>query len=404
MKSWVVTGAACLALHGVTATAETVDEKLDRLEKEVKALKDNQSRPAQPAEPSRVSIGGYGEVSYNNYEASQKDIADLKRFVVFLGYRFNERTQFFSELEVEHAFVKNGNAPSQGELEMEQAYVQHQITPEVNFRGGLMIIPSGMINEYHEPPVFNGVERPDVDNRIIPTTWRELGLALQGTVADGLEYNAGLVTTPDASLYSNASQGFRGMRTSGSKTVAHDFGYYLALNWRGTPGLLAGGSVFRGDTAQNGNGVNASTHLASADATLTLWELHAKYSIAGVDLKALYAAGTLSDTDAINRARSISTGSVNAAPESFHGWYVEAAYHAWQHGDYDLVPFLRLERYNTQEEVAAGYNTDPKNTERVVTAGVTFKLHPQVVLKADFQDYRTDDTKDRWNLGIGYMF
>lgn len=404
MKTWIISGAACLALHALSAHAETVEEKLDRLEREVKALKDSASRPSASTAPSKTTIGGYGEISYNNYDAVQKDIADLKRFVVFLGHRFNDRTQLFSELEVEHAFVKNGNAPSQGELEMEQAYIQHEIVPGANFRGGLMLIPSGMINEYHEPPVFNGVERPEVDNRIIPTTWRELGLAMQGVVAEGLEYNVGLITMPDASLYANASQGFRGMRTGGSKTVAHDWGYYAALNWRGIPGLLLGGSVFHGDTAQNGRGVNSSTQLDNADATLTLWELHAKYSFSGIDLRALYAAGTLSDTDAINRARSITTGSGNAAPESFFGWYMEAAYHLWQSGDYDLAPFVRLERYNTQEEVAAGYSTDPRNTERVMTVGLTFRLHPQVVLKADFQDFRTDDTKDRWNLGIGYMF
>lgn len=404
MKSWIISGAVCLALHGLAAQAETVEEKLDRLEKEVRELKQNQTRPAATEPASKVTLGGYGEVSYNNYEAAQKDIADLKRFVVFLGYNFNDRTKFFSELEVEHAFVKNGSAPSQGELEMEQAYIQHELVPGANFRAGLMIVPSGMINEYHEPPVFHGVERPDVDNRIIPTTWRELGLALQGNVADGLEYNVGLVTTPDASLFANASQGFRGMRTSGSKTVAHDWGFYGAVNWRGTPGLLVGASVFRGDTAQNGSGVNSSAQLAGVGATLTLWEAHAKYSIAGLDLRALYAMGSLDDTRAINLARSISTTSGNAAPESFHGWYLEAAYHVWQQGDYDLVPFVRFERYNTQEEVAAGYNTDPRNTERVITAGLTFKLHPQVVLKADMQDYRTDGTKDRWNLGIGYMF
>lgn len=408
MKSWILSSAACLALHTLPVSAETVDEKLERLEKEVQALKDSRAGATQESAASKVSIGGYAEVTYNNFkDGSQKDIADLKRFVLFLGYRFNDRTQFFSETEIEHAFVKDNTAAAQGELEMEQAFIQHQIVPGLNFRGGLMIIPTGMINEYHEPPVFNGVERPDVDSRIIPTTWRELGLALQGSAGNGIEYNVGLSTTPDASQYSasnGAAQGFRNMRTNGSKSPATDLGYYAAVNWRGVPGLLVGGSVFSGNTAHDGKGVTTSAALAGKDARLTLWELHTKYSVAGFDLRALYAAGTLGDTDAINSAKSIAAGSNKAAPESFAGWYVETAYHAWQSGDYDLAPFVRYERYNTQKEVAAGFTIDPKNDERVLTAGLSFKLHPQVVLKADYQNYRADNLKDKWNLGIGVMF
>lgn len=406
MKLLLATGAACIALSAPATHAESVDEKLERLQKEVQDLKNAKANPS--GESSKATLGGYTEIAYNNFrDRRSKDIADLKRFVLFVGYRFNDRTQFFSETEIEHAFVKDNTATAQGELEMEQAYIQHQMFDGVNFRGGLMIIPSGMINEYHEPPVFNGVERPDVDNRIIPTTWRELGLALQGVVGDGIEYNAGIATTPDASQYSSsngAAQGFRNMRTNGSKSPATDIGYYAAVNWRGMPGLQLGGSVFTGNTAHDGNGVTVKSDLQGEDARLTLWEVHAKYSIVGIDLRALYAAGSLSDTAAINSAAGIAAGSNKAAPESFAGWYVEAAYHARQKGDHDFVPFVRWDHYNTQKEVAAGFTIDPKNDERVATAGFTFKLHPQVVLKADYQNYRVDSTKDKWNVGIGLMF
>ena len=39
-----------------------------------------------------------------------------------------------------------------------------------------MLIPMGITNEYHEPTLFNGVERPSIASVIIPTTWREIGV------------------------------------------------------------------------------------------------------------------------------------------------------------------------------------------------------------------------------------
>lgn len=76
----------------------------------------------------------------------------------------------------------------------------------------------------------------------------------------------------------------------------------------------------------------------------------------------------------------------------------------WQQGDIDVAPFLRYERYNTQNAVAVGYTADSLNDETVTTVGVNLKLHPQVVLKADIQNFKADNSKDRFNLGVGYMF
>ncbi len=41
-------------------------------------------------------------------------------------------------------------------------------------------MPMGIINEYHEPTTFNGVERPLIDKYIAPTTWREIGFGATG--------------------------------------------------------------------------------------------------------------------------------------------------------------------------------------------------------------------------------
>jgi len=355
----------------------------------------------------RTSVGGYAEINYNNYkDSSETDEFDLQRFVVFLGHRFNERTRLYSEIEFEHAVTEGGNSDS-GEVAMEQAYIEYGLTTDgsANMLAGLMLLPVGFLNEYHEPPVFYGVERNEVETRIIPTTWREIGFALRGNVANGFQYDAGVTTTPDASLYTNASSGFREMRANASRVTANEFGYFAGLNYRGVPGLLLGGSVWTGNTAQDGQGKgpNASA-LQGANANLTVWDLHARYAAAGWDLRALYSRGSLSDTTAINAAANLPLGSDDAAPEKFFGWYVEGAYRISLKDGKSLAPFARYSKYNTQESVASGFTIDPLNNEQVITAGVNFYVHPQVVFKFDVQDYDTDDTKDRFDVGIGWMF
>ena len=403
-----------MCIEPVLAAQPTIEEKIDILEQEMETLRGQLSKvqgkgmqsnatghEMSSAATGSTTIGGYGEIVLNNYrDSSKKDEADLKRFVIFLGHKFNDRLRLVSELEVEHAKAdKNG-----GEVAMEQAYLEYGLSNTANARAGMMLVPLGIINETHEPPTFYGVERNEVESRIIPSTWRELGIAMQGEAMTGLEYNVGVSTSPDASQFKDASKAFRDMRTSGRQAAANDMGVFAALNYRAVPGLLLGAAVFSGDTAQDGNGATAKTSLVGADAKLTVWDIHAKYTYSDFDLQALYAQGAFSDTDKINTAAGLTAGSNKAAPKLFYGWYAQAAYHVWKKGDLDVAPFLRYERYNTQQEVDAGYATDPNNDETVTTVGVNFKLHPQVVLKADFQDYKTDSTKDRINLGVGYMF
>ncbi len=425
MKTFIIAFAFNLVVLASGAHAQqSVEQKVDDLQRELEALKAQMTQQPQAgaesstathgmnaqAANSQTIVGGYGEINYNNYDDGERsDVADLKRFVLFFGHKFSDRVRLYSELEVEHAFIAGGDGTS-GEVAMEQAFVQYAFSESANLRAGLMLIPSGMLNEYHEPPVFNGVERNEIETRIVPSTWRELGLALQGNVLNGLEYNAGIVTSPDASKFRDAGSGIRQMRVSGNRAAANDLGYFVGLNYRGLPGFLIGASLFTGNTGQNGlgkgngrTGANASL-LRGADAKLTIWELHTRYSVAGFDLRALYAKGTLDDTAAINAAAGLALGSNSAAPESFDGWLAEAAYHVYRKGDIDVVPFARFERYNTQRSVAAGYTIDPRNDEQVTTIGVTFAVHPQVVFKADAQNYDTDSTKDRINLGVGYMF
>jgi TolA-binding protein len=358
------------------------------------------SEPAAGLAPGATGLFGYGEMSYNRFrDADRTSKADLRRFVFGFSHRFNHNLSFMSEVEYEHAVVSAGD---QGEAEIEQAYLNYRFNDKLNVKGGLFLIPLGILNETHEPPTYFGVDRNEVETRIIPTTWRELGFGVHGLVGEGLKYDAGVTTGFDTGKLDDPSVGIRSAHQEGQLANARDLSVYGALNYR-RPGLLLGGGVFTGNTGQNGQ---TNPLLKGVAARLTLWDLHVKYSVGRLDLQALYAAGTIGDTDRLNAAILASSPAPFAAPKTLKGAYFQAAYHAYREGDYDVAPFIRLERFDIrqQEDAANGLLQDPNNFERVRTLGLNFKIHPQVVLKTDIQRYRTDRTKDRFNVGLGYMF
>jgi hypothetical protein len=199
-----VVSAAVLLVAKPTWAQEDVSERIQALEEELMDLRDSvdaQKESVRSIQQKTVgigdtSIGGYGELNWANFDGDKKDEFDVQRFIMFLGHKFSDRTRMMSEIEFEHAQVKGGE--SGGEVAMEQAYIEHTMPNGVNFQAGLHIVPIGLINEYHEPPVFYGMERNNIETKIIPSTWREIGFQLNGSTMGGTRWFLGMSTTPDA--------------------------------------------------------------------------------------------------------------------------------------------------------------------------------------------------------------
>lgn len=421
MSKSVLTLAVAATFAALPASAQTIDEKLQILQQEIDQIKAQQAgKPAAPASQSAsapsdygtmldrssglangaTNIIGYGEAAYSKFRESGNATADLARFVFGFNHRFDERLTVHSEVEFEHAVV---SADDQGEAEIEQAWVNYKLSDGVNFKGGLFLIPIGILNETHEPPTYYGVMRNQVETRVIPTTWRELGVGVHGLFGEGFRYDVGVTTGFDSGKLDDPLTGIRSGHQEGQLANATNLAVYGALNYR-LPGLLVGAGVFSGDTGQNGA---SNPALQGVAARFTMWDVHAQYRLAGLDLQGLYTAGTLGDADKVTAAMfSADPATAFAAPKSMKGWYVQAAYHVYKRGNFDVAPFVRYERIDIKqaEDPANGLPQDPRNDERIKTIGVNFWVHPQVVLKADVQRYETDKTQNAFRVGAGFMF
>jgi hypothetical protein len=204
-----------------------------------------------------VSIGGYGEVVFQDF-ADQRDDGlasgqlnqfDFLRAIVYFGYKWNDRILFNSEFEFEHA-----STGKKGEASVEFAYLDFFLRPEVNLRGGLLLIPVGFVNELHEPPVFHGATRPQVERVIIPTTWRENGAGAFGDLGP-FSYRTYVVAGLTSAGFSSSSA-LRGGRQKGSKSVAEDLAWTGRFDLTEVPGLLLGASFFIGGSGQGQQATN----------------------------------------------------------------------------------------------------------------------------------------------------
>jgi hypothetical protein len=380
-----------------------------------------------PAPVSAISpnlgLWGYGEIYYTHPTKDKKDTqADLARAVFGIGYKFDERTSFNSEFEVEHAVASSSDA---GEFEVEQFYIDHQLSDNVGAKAGLFLMPAGLLNEHHEPTAFYGVQRNFVETLIIPSTWREGGIGLHGTNDLGLNWDIGVTTglnlggwnnSPEDPQYRTALEledsDIAPMQATHQELQlanAQHLSQYAGLNYTGVPNLLVGGFVFTGAMAIPVVPENLP------QSRVTLWETHARWTPGNADISAVYAHGAFSKTATYNLDN---TGVSNPIPSSFDGWYVQGAYSLWQQGGYKLAPFVRWEHYDMAASyagIAPGFATTPTGLasdgkpwpqphDRVLTGGANFYLNPNVVLKADYQHFATNKDLTRIDLGLGVSF
>ena len=370
---------------------------------------------------SHTVISGYGEVHFQkDYNAKQSE-ANLKRAILFVGHQFTGRIAFFSELEVEDAKVEGGSLS--GEVAMEQAYLKFSLNPRQYIVAGLFLPRIGIINENHMPINFNGTERPLVEQLVIPSTWREIGIGFYGqTTALPFTYSIALLNGLNSAGFEHGS-GFEGGRAEGQHAAANALAVtaalqYFAGNWKfQVSGYMSGTTQIakRGaDSLQLESGLFGSP--------LILAEADAQYSNNGITFKALGTSVSISRAENINKAFG------NNTPSGMYGGYAELGYNLLQTAKKDkwknkqLNVFARYEMLDLNASIPSNGIIDGTLKQTHIITGLCYYPIPHVVVKADVRLLKTGNynpvtvlnpnpsalpynTNNSFlNIGIGYSF
>lgn len=339
-----------------------------------------------------VTVGGYGEITYNQPDASNGEL-DVQRLVLLFGYKFNDQVQFITEVEFEH--VK--------EVYVEQAFLQYSLNDNLNLRGGLMLVPMGSINEYHEPTTFNGVERPSIAKSIVPTTWREVGAGIAGRANDiALKYQAYIFNgfnSVNGTKYLGGSNGLRNGRQKGAESNVNSPNFSTKVDYYGLIGLRLGLAGYFGRTQP----LEEDEELSGADVGVKMIGLDAKYKRGRFGARGEYIHTSITDSKEYNELYNSDLGS------SMYGWNIETSYNLLPLAKkQELIAFARYDNYDTNAEVDGDLDRNLKYERDEWTFGLSYLVARGAVLKADYQvkdnAVADADVANQFNLGIGVTF
>jgi hypothetical protein len=322
---------------------------------------------------------------------------DFHRFVLLVTHTFSPRIRFVGELELEHAFV--AGLEEAGELELEQAYVDFLLDRSFNVRAGMMLMPVGIINERHEPPVYYGVERPFIDTVIIPSTWFEVGAGVHGEIGRGWRFR-GFVTAPLNAAEFSADEGVREGRQKGAESNIGRPAVTGRFEYVGYRGLTVGASAWSG---------HSGFEFRPFDVPVSLVEADARYSRRGYEFRGQFAqiwidnAGQLNDTLALRVGVNPNIGS------ALRGFSLEGS-RRFLAGTRlgEIGGFVRYENFDTQYRMPSGYVPLLEFDRDAWVVGANFWPDPDVAVKVDYSIVRNQSSvisaPNSFNVGLGWWF
>jgi hypothetical protein len=381
-----------------------------------------------------LSIGAYGELKFGGQQTPKgwKDGFDAGRIVLLPTYQITDNIIFNAEIEFEHGGIADdADDKLTGAVELEQAYIDFRFNDHFNWRApGVDVVPFGFINLFHEPTQFYSVDRPELDNGLIPTTWFEGSTSIYGKIVDNLNYqfqiNTGL---EDLGENGGVPEGSYEAGISGTEALAlartpiGDFnqtkdalGYTLRLSYTPPfiPGLAGSTSVFFTPNVTP-RGAHSDTGSGLGDSSVTMFDTEVRYSIpkTGFEFRGEFVDVLLGSP--VDLRANNDGDPENNVGRSMWGFSLEAAYHVdlgdrFRNG-WELVPFYRYTYENLQTGGFAGTDDNlptGQGRRQFHTFGLALFPTPQVVLKLDYQfalDNAPDSPRADHLLGaVGFFF
>jgi hypothetical protein len=310
---------------------------------------------------------------------------------------------FNTEIEFEH-----GSTSQNGSVSVEFATLDFLLSPEFNVRTGLMLIPMGIVNEFHEPPFYFSNNRPQAERVILPSTWRENGVGVFGTFFERLDYRLYVVNGFNADGFN--SSGLRGGRQNGSEALANDLAFVARVDFDAFEGMQLGASYYVGDSGQDQDIDIGGDDFGLPDARTAIWEVHGEYRWQALTARALWTQARVADAGTLSELFTLADVSRPVVARRMIGGYAEVAYDVmplfFPGSEMSLEPFFRFEYVDTQNKVPSGFMADRAFTQRIYVPGIQWKPISNVVLKLDYRNI--DDWAhtggDEVNLGFGLVF
>jgi hypothetical protein len=399
-----------------------------------------------PSPVAGLSIGAYGEVKFGTMQnpaanGQWQNGFDTARMVLLPTYAITDNIIFNAEIEFEHAGSGFDNDDKlHGTAEIEQLWIDFKIIDQFNWRApGIDLIPIGYINQHHEPTQFYSVNRPELYNGIIPSTWKAPATSIYGTITDGLKYQVMLSATnedfgdsfanrtdartvpPPGTPYFPGIDGLNALAFSNpplgdfqqlSNTLAVsgrlDFAPPFLPGFNGSvSGYYSPNTTPRGAHDDFGNLLGSSS-LAMFDA-----EFRYRVPNTGLELRGEYVLVGFGDP--ANLRANNDSDPTNNVGKSMFGYFGEIAYHVplgtILSSEWEAVPYYNYTYQNLQTGGFAGtdLNTPTGAGQRQFhTAGVAVFPSPKVVLKAEYQHVIDKSLigalSDSYLGGVGFFF
>ena len=389
---------------------------------------------SEPANDYKLRFGGYGEIlyqhldygpdRYNNPDGSQPDdraIIGIPRIVFSFEYRFQNGFELVSELEIEHGgtgsaleleYEEAGEYEMEiekaGEVALEQAFIRKIFSKHFQVKVGHIIVPVGRLNNYHLPVEYFGTIRPEGESQIIPTTWHETGIAINGDIKEW-SYELQLINGLDANGFSRANWVKGGYQKLFEDIKATQMAGAFRLDNKSLPNTIISASGYYGKSTKNTSkpekmdGLDGAVSIISGDFEFNNKRIISRGNVLYGHLSDSYEIGAVNQTLSKNIQYPRTPVAQNALTYS-----VELGYDVMTHfrRSGKLIPFLRYEYYNSMEKTSNGVLADARFKRDVYTFGINYFLLPGIAIKADYSTRLID--KGNYNteriLGLSLVY
>ncbi|HEY9900785.1 MAG TPA: porin [Pantanalinema sp.] len=323
-------------------------------------------------------VGGYFDNEFSLPLDGKDSTFRQHRLILQASSYLHENLFFNTEIEYEYGGQINANTKD-GELKIEQAWADYRINDALSLRGGVVLVPFGIVNVLHDSDVRETTNRPLMADKVVPSTWMDTGAGFHGFVypTEDMQVSYEAYVTNGLSDKISADKGLKDARPSfkkdnnGNKAVS---GRLSVSPWLG---LDLGLSGYRGVYDANRN-----LSMLGADTTLSLGPVEILGEYANVQSE----GGTFA-------ADATQPTVLTSIPGTMEGYYVEGRYRFFpeilhgtfmgREGGFPQASMALVGRYGQASTDKANPGTKNDQTEYLV--GLNYRPIQTFVTKLEYQ-------------------